>query len=77
MWGGYIIKVEDRIRRYLGFALLPQAGVALGCALIAKNDFPKVGSMIFTTIIATTVIYELIGPICTKFALHKAGEVTG
>ena len=75
MWGGYIVKVEDRIRKYLGFALLPQAGVALGCALIAKSDFPKVGDMLFTTIIATTVIYELIGPLCTKYALHKAGEI--
>jgi len=76
VWGGYIVKVEDRIRRYLGLGLLPQAGVALGCALVAKSDFPKVGGMIFTTIVATTVIYELIGPICTKYALQKAGEIT-
>ena len=76
VWGGYIVKVEDRIRRYLGLGLLPQAGVALGCALIAKSDFPEVGSMIFTTIVATTVIYELFGPLCTKYALHKAGEIT-
>jgi Kef-type K+ transport system membrane component KefB len=74
VWGGYIVKVEKNIRRYLGLGLLPQAGVALGCALIAKNDFPKVGSMIFTTIVATTVIYELVGPLCTKYALQKAGE---
>ena len=75
VWGGYIVKVEKNIRRYLGLGLLPQAGVALGCALIAKSDFPKVGDMLFTTIVATTVIYELIGPICTKYALHKAGEI--
>jgi len=42
-WGGYIVKVEETIRRYLGLGLFPQAGVALGCALIAKSDFPKVG----------------------------------
>ncbi len=75
IWGGYIVKVEENIRRYLGLGLLPQAGVALGCALIAKNDFPEVGGMIFTTIVATTVIYELIGPLCTKYALQKAGDV--
>ncbi len=75
VWGGYIVKVEENIRRYLGLGLLPQAGVALGCALIAKNDFPEVGGMIFTTIVATTVIYELIGPLCTKYALQKAGDV--
>ena len=74
VWGGYIVKVEERIRKYLGLGLLPQAGVALGCALIAKNDFPEVGGMIFTTIVATTVIYELVGPLCTKYALQKAGD---
>jgi len=76
VWGGYIVKVEENIRRYLGLGLLPQAGVALGCALIAKNDFPEVGGMIFTTIVATTVIYELFGPLCTKYALQKVGEIT-
>ncbi len=76
VWGGYIVKVEENIRRYLGLGLLPQAGVALGCALIAKSDFPNVGNMILTTIVATTVIYELVGPLCTKYALQKAGEIT-
>jgi len=75
VWGGYIVKVEDRIRKYLGWGLLPQAGVALGIALIAKNDFPNIGNILFSTIVATTVVYELIGPFCTKYALHKAGEI--
>ena len=73
--GARISNASKSIKRYLGLGLVPQAGVALGCALIAKNDFPKVGSMIFTTIVATTVIYELVGPLCTKYALQKAGEV--
>ncbi|MDD5005390.1 MAG: cation:proton antiporter [Candidatus Omnitrophica bacterium] len=73
--GARISGASRSIKRYLGLGLVPQAGVALGCALIAKNDFPNVGSMIFTTIIATTVIYELIGPLCTKYALQKAGEI--
>jgi len=73
--GAKISNAPESIRRYLGLGLVPQAGVALGVALIAKSDFPIVGEMIFTTIIATTVIYELIGPLCTKYALHKAGEI--
>jgi len=72
--GACIANASQSVKRYLGFGLIPQAGVALGCALIAKNDFPKAGSMIFTTIVATTVIYELVGPLCTKYALQKAGE---
>lgn len=73
--GAKISNTSESIKRYLGLGLVPQAGVALGCALIAKNDFPVVGEMIFTTIIATTVIYELIGPLCTKYALQRAGEI--
>jgi Kef-type K+ transport system membrane component KefB len=72
--GARISNASKSIKRYLGWGLVPQAGVALGCALIAKNDFPTVGGMIFTTIVATTVIYELVGPLCTKYALQKAGE---
>jgi len=73
--GAKLSNAPKNIRKYLGWGLVPQAGVALGCALVAKSDFPVLGEMIFTTIIATTVIYELIGPLCTKYALQKAGEL--
>ncbi len=73
--GAHISNASKSIKKYLGLGLVPQAGVALGCALIAKNNFPEVGNMIFTTVVATTVVYELIGPLCTKHALHKAGEI--
>lgn len=66
---------SDVMKKYMGLALIPQAGVALGCALIAKANFPEVGGIIFTTIVATTVIYEIAGPVCTKLALEKAGEI--
>ncbi|MDD5495767.1 MAG: cation:proton antiporter [Candidatus Omnitrophica bacterium] len=73
--GAHISHATSVVKKYLGWGLIPQAGVALGCALIAKGDFPIVGDMIFTTIVATTVVYELFGPLCTRYALHKAGEV--
>lgn len=73
--GAKISNATTSVKKYLGFGLIPQAGVALGCALVAKSDFPQVGNMIFTTIVATTVIYELIGPLCTKYALRKAGDI--
>ncbi|MFH1577927.1 MAG: cation:proton antiporter [Candidatus Omnitrophota bacterium] len=73
--GGRVAKADQKIINYLGLGLLPQAGVALGCALIVKSDFPQVGGVIFTTIVATTVIYELIGPVCTKVALEKSGDI--
>jgi len=68
-----ILEIGDAFA--LGLGLIPQAGVALGVALIAKIEFPEVGGIIFTTIIATTIIYEIIGPFCTKFALMKAKEI--
>ena len=74
--GARISNAPKVIRRYLSLGLVPQAGVALGCALVVKSDFPGVGNIIFTTIVATTVIYELIGPLCTKYALEKAKEVS-
>lgn len=73
--GGFIARAGQSVRRYLGFGLIPQAGVALGVALITETEFPHLGGMIFTTIATTTIIYEIIGPFCTKFALSKAGEI--
>jgi Kef-type K+ transport system membrane component KefB len=66
---------DPRITRYLAWGLVPQAGVALGVALSAKTLYPSYGEIIFTTIAATTVIYELIGPFCAKYGLKKAGEI--
>jgi NhaP-type Na+/H+ or K+/H+ antiporter len=73
--GGVVAKVPNKVRNYIGIALLPQAGVALGVALIAKADFPSVGNVIFSTILATTVVFEMIGPILTKFSLSRAGDI--
>lgn len=73
--GGYLSRAPKLVKKYLGFGLVPQAGVALGLALIAKVEFPPLGGIVFTTIMVTTIIYEIIGPFFTKFALSKAGEI--
>ena len=72
--GGYLSKAEHKIRKYLGWGLLPQAGVAIGLALIVKEEFPQVGNILFPTIIATTVFYEIAGPIFTRYALIASKE---
>ncbi|MEA3328137.1 MAG: cation:proton antiporter [Candidatus Omnitrophota bacterium] len=74
--GGCISRSSDSMKKYLGLSLLPQAGVALGVALIAKENFPQAGEIIFSTIVATTVVYELVGPVFTKFSLRKAGDIS-
>lgn len=73
--GAWISHAGKNIKRYLAWGLVPQAGVALGVAMSAKSLYPHYGTMIFTTITATTVIYELVGPFCTKYGLKKAEEI--
>jgi len=73
--GGCLSRASRSIKRYMGLGLLPQAGVALGVALITKASFPEVGGIIFSTIVGTTIIYEIIGPSLTRFSLRKAGEI--
>ena len=73
--GAVIAGSDSDIKKYLSFGLFPQAGVALGMALIAKEQFPQAGGVIFTTVAATTVIYEIIGPFFVKMALHKTNQI--
>ena len=79
--GATITKCESKIKKYLGFALIPQAGVAIGLATTAYTLFNKnpdtalAGSLILAIILTSTLIYELIGPMVAKFALNKAGEI--
>lgn len=74
--GALIGKAEKKIRNLLGLGLVPQAGVALGLAILVRNEFKaSIGHSFLTTIVATTIIYEIIGPYFTKLAIKKAGEI--
>ena len=69
---------EDTVKKYLGLTLIPQAGVAIGLSTSAANSIGQtsiLGSLIVATILISTLIYELIGPVITKVALEKAGEI--
>ena len=74
--GAKISKADKNVQKYLGFTLIPQAGVAIGLATIAMSIVPDYGPRIRTIILCGTVIYELTGPVITKLALKKAGEIT-
>ncbi len=63
-------------RRYLGAGLAPQAGVALGMAMIINSFFPGPGGYVLSVIIATTVIYEIFGPLLAKYSIIKAEEAS-
>jgi Kef-type K+ transport system membrane component KefB len=68
-------RADPGVERYIGLGLIPQAGVALGLALMAREQFPNVGETIFSTVVATTVVFELAGPIATRTALSLANEI--
>ena len=68
------VKCSDNIVKYLGITLLPQAGVALGMAL-KSAAFGSVGVIISNITLFAVLIYELVGPMLTKIALLKAGDI--
>ncbi|MEF8794136.1 MAG: cation:proton antiporter, partial [Thiohalorhabdus sp.] len=74
--GGHVIGAAPRIRRWMGWATLPQAGVALGMALVAGNQLPEVGETVLPLVVGTTVVFELLGPVLTRLALIRAGEAS-
>ncbi len=83
-WLGAVLgKSESKIKKYLGLGILSQAGVAIGLSLMVRHMFAEIGTphaleigaTVITTITATSIVFEIIGPICAKFALKRAGEI--
>ena len=69
-----LVHCSDKVIRYLGITLLPQAGVALGMCVTAAK-LPGDGPMIRNIVLFAVLIYELVGPLLTKWALTKAGDI--
>lgn len=75
--GGHLARIPARERRWCGAALLPQAGVAVGMALVAAREFPQHGDLILTITIGSTVVFELIGPVMTLIAIRRVQAPRG
>jgi Kef-type K+ transport system membrane component KefB len=73
--GCRVSDAAPKIKHWMAFALLPQAGVALGMALVASQRMPELASEILAVAIGATVFFELVGPVLTRMALVKTGEV--
>jgi Kef-type K+ transport system membrane component KefB len=71
--GGWLGGLPPKERRWIGPALLAQAGVAVGMALIAVEAVPQHADVLLTLTIGTTVIFELIGPLALMLALRRTG----
>lgn len=83
-WLGSVIGRADRaVRNNLGLGILSQAGVAIGLALIVSQEFAgfgpagvEIGRLVITSVTATSIVFEIVGPITTKLALKNAGEIS-
>ncbi|MBW1709763.1 MAG: cation:proton antiporter [Deltaproteobacteria bacterium] len=73
--GGILSQADPLFRRWMGMALLPQAGVALGMALLVIERRPDLGELILPVVISSTVVFEVIGPVFTKLSLVRLKEV--
>ena len=72
--GGRLDSTDPLTRKWIGLALTPQAGVAIGMALMAGQKFPEFNDVILPVVLATTVIFELTGPVITRWVLVRVGE---
>ena len=71
--GALAVQDPPEIRKYLGLALAPQAGVAIGLSAMAARQLgPDIGGTLQTIILASSVLYELIGPASAKLGLYLA-----
>ena len=74
--GAKLTRAPTSVYKYLPYCLLSQAGVAIGLSIAAANDFPdSIGPQVILIITATTFIVQILGPICVKYGVTKAGEV--
>ena len=78
--GAKIAHAPEAVKKYIGFTLLPQAGVAIGLALLAKSafpDFPVLGDVLLNVVLASVIISEIASPPLVKYGILKAGESAG
>lgn len=70
-----MVKCDKNIQKYLGITLLPQAGVALGMSAIVITTLGSEGVLVRNIILFSVLVYEIVGPMLTKIALTKAGDI--
>jgi Kef-type K+ transport system membrane component KefB len=72
--GARRLKMEPQVQSFLGFGLMAQAGLAVGLTITVGRQFPQYYPVISTVILSSVVVYEMFGPISTKFAIVQSGE---
>jgi hypothetical protein len=74
--GTRIVKAESCLHHFLGLAMVPQGGIAIGLVFIVQSipEFAPFWSPITTVILTAVALSELIGPPLTHWTLHRSGE---
>jgi Kef-type K+ transport system membrane component KefB len=74
--GGGLAGAPHILRKYLGIALVPQAGIAIGLVFLINGDpnLNEYATILTPTILVGVLLAEFIGPVCTKYALERSGE---
>lgn len=74
--GGFLSGAPALVRNYLGLALVPQAGVAIGLVILVSSDQVLAGwsAVITRVVLAGVVLSELCGPVFARYTIEKAGE---
>lgn len=76
MIGAKLSHATTSVQRYLGLALIPQAGVSIGLAILGQRLLPSYeGTMLSLIILSSAVLYEMIGPACAKLSLKLSGSI--
>ena len=74
--GAMLTGEDENVRRYLGLALVPQAGVSIGLAALGERMLPaEMGSLLNTIVLSSAVLYELAGPGLAKLSLRLSGAL--
>ena len=75
--GASISNADDNVRRYVGIGLLPQGGIVIGLTLLVQQQsaFSSFSTLLLNVVIGATIFHEFIGPITSKIALLKSGEI--
>jgi Kef-type K+ transport system membrane component KefB len=76
--GARVSRAPDVVRKYLGLALLPKAGVTVGLVLLAKDLFgtAPLAEVMVSAVLASVVLNEMLAPVLARYALIKAGEAS-
>lgn len=75
--GARWLQLEPSVQRFLGFGLLAQAGLAVGLTLAIEQRYEAFAPQVSTVVLASVAIFEMFGPISTRFALMRSGEAAG